>query len=412
MSSCAASAISLFIIISGSQRAVFAAKRLTQNLSTFKVQRPSLSSEKVGDQLARSATVRSVFCKQGFPWASMDDCLHMMQLTKQRLESTLAQNIKELEAGLQTWIGGKLLFKKSIALEADLSTEESLMLGLAPSEKFSAKQIAATVTECDIVFWSVANGIVCRQLKRVSRADKLVMQEKNDFFRRAVEKGVFPNSQEVKEKLDQKGVQAASSKKVQRFFGCVLVQMRKEVDNKEEKGKGVKKGRFDKEASDYGSACFAGCEKKLPAWHDVPTQPILQIRGKVVSSGGRFSGGKGQDADEDVGSSSQTSAATVERQHAPVVLCWSSDFLAQFIKLSVVLLQDFDEDTRAEAVQIVCTHRLSGCSLWDRQNACLANFSGQMLDLWRCIKILVDPVGGKMMAEMEEEAGVGLDFGF
>eukprot|EP00961_Rhodomonas_salina_P266492 3602300-Rhodomonas_salina.1 len=66
----------------------------------------------------------SVFCKQGFQWASMDDCLHMMQLTKQRLESTLAQNIKELEAGLQLWIGWKLLFKKAITLEADSSTEE------------------------------------------------------------------------------------------------------------------------------------------------------------------------------------------------------------------------------------------------------------------------------------------------
>eukprot|EP00961_Rhodomonas_salina_P130365 1755021-Rhodomonas_salina.1 len=105
-------------------------------------------------------------------------------------------------------------------------------------------------------------------------------------------------------------------------------------------------------------------------------------------------------------SSSQTSAATEEREHASVVLRWSSDFLAQFIKSSVMLLQDFDEDTREEAVQIVRTHRLSWCSLWDRQNACLANVSGQMLDLWRCIKILVDPVGGKMMAEMEEEAGV------
>eukprot|EP00961_Rhodomonas_salina_P163510 2202213-Rhodomonas_salina.3 len=38
----------------------------------------------------------AVFCKQGFPWASTNDCLHLMQLTKQRLESTLAQNIKEL----------------------------------------------------------------------------------------------------------------------------------------------------------------------------------------------------------------------------------------------------------------------------------------------------------------------------
>eukprot|EP00961_Rhodomonas_salina_P169833 2288382-Rhodomonas_salina.1 len=46
------------------------------------------------------------------------------------------------------------------------------------------------------------------------------------------------------------------------------------------------------------------------------------------------------------------------------------------------LFCDFDEDTRAEAVQIVRAHRLSGCSLWDRQNVCLANFSGQMLDLW------------------------------
>eukprot|EP00961_Rhodomonas_salina_P264125 3569640-Rhodomonas_salina.1 len=57
-------------------------------------------------------------------------------------------------------------------------------LGLAPAEKFSAKQIAATMTEI-IVFRSVANGIVCRQPKSVSRADKLVMQEKNDFVRRA-----------------------------------------------------------------------------------------------------------------------------------------------------------------------------------------------------------------------------------
>eukprot|EP00961_Rhodomonas_salina_P242100 3270651-Rhodomonas_salina.1 len=86
---------------------------------------PSLRSEKVGDQLARSlaATVGSVFCKQ--PWASMDYCLHLMQLTKQSLESTLAH--KEQEAGLQTWIGRKLLFKKLIALEADSTTEESLM---------------------------------------------------------------------------------------------------------------------------------------------------------------------------------------------------------------------------------------------------------------------------------------------
>eukprot|EP00961_Rhodomonas_salina_P088290 1187443-Rhodomonas_salina.1 len=77
----------------------------------FKV--PLLPSENVGDQLARSATVGSGMSDQ--------------DQEKRSLRRTLVQNIKELEAGLQTWIGGKLLFKKLIALEADSTTEELLM---------------------------------------------------------------------------------------------------------------------------------------------------------------------------------------------------------------------------------------------------------------------------------------------